>query len=215
MSKLDMTSMYTFHDALRRDLRHIAEVTARPDDDPRHVLATAAGWELFKKALHAHHTAEDEALWPVMREGLAGRPDGLALLDAMEAEHAAVDPVVEAIDAALADRESGPARLGELAGTLATALGGHLEHEEDEALGLIDATLSEAQWLEFGQASGKYVGPDVQRVIPWMLDGASEGAVAAMLVPLPEPVRAAYANEWVPAYKALDLWGPATQADRA
>ncbi|WP_433143775.1 hemerythrin domain-containing protein [Actinomadura nitritigenes] len=207
MSKLDMTSMYTFHDALRRDLRHIAGVTARPDDDPRRVLATAVGWELFKKALHAHHTAEDEALWPVMREALAGRPDGLALLDAMEAEHAAVDPVIEAIDAALADRESGPVRLGELTDTLATALGGHLEHEEDEALALIGATLSEAQWLEFGQASGKYVGPDAPRVIPWMLDGASEAAAAAMLAPLPEPVRATYANEWVPAYKALDLWG--------
>lgn len=34
-----MTMMYTFHDALRRDLDRIARVTARTDDDdPKHVL---------------------------------------------------------------------------------------------------------------------------------------------------------------------------------
>ncbi|GAA4069490.1 hypothetical protein [Actinomadura miaoliensis] len=33
----------------------------------------------------------------------AGRPDDPALLEAMEAEHAAVDEVIEAIDTALAD----------------------------------------------------------------------------------------------------------------
>ncbi|MDL4818277.1 hemerythrin domain-containing protein [Actinomadura opuntiae] len=206
MSKLDMSSMYAFHDALRRELRHIAEVTERPDDDPRQVLATAVGWELFKKALHIHHTAEDDALWPAMRAALAGRPDDLALLDAMEAEHAAVDPAIDAVDAALADRETGPARLGELTDVLATALTAHLKHEEDEALALIDATLTEEQWRHFGQVSGQRVGADVSRIIPWMLDGASERATAAMLAPLPEPVRAAYANEWVPAYRALDLW---------
>ncbi|GAA2166100.1 hemerythrin domain-containing protein [Actinomadura napierensis] len=212
MSKLDMSGMYAFHDALRRELRHIAEVTERPGDDPRQVLATAVGWELFKKALHIHHTAEDDALWPAMREALAGRPDDLALLDAMEAEHAAVDPAVDAVDAALADRESGPARLGELADALATALTGHLKHEEDAALPLIEATLTPAQWQHFGQVSGQRVGPDGPRITPWMLDGASEQATAAMLAPLPEPVRAVYANEWVPAYKALDLWAARTGA---
>lgn len=207
MSKLDMSTMYAFHDALRRDLRSIADVTARPDDDPRRVLAAAVGWELFKKALHVHHGAEDDALWPAMRAGLAGRPADLALLDAMEAEHAAVDPAMDAIDAALADRETGPERLGELTDALATALLAHLKHEEDEALALIDATLTQAEWQAFGQASGKLLGADAPRVIPWMLDGASDEAVAAMLSPLPAPVRAAYENEWVPAYKAIDLWG--------
>jgi iron-sulfur cluster repair protein YtfE (RIC family) len=206
MSELTMTAMYAFHDALRRELRHIADVTARPDDDPRHILATAVGWELFKKALHVHHTAEDEALWPIMREALAGRPDDLALLDAMEAEHAAVDPVIEAIDVALADRESGPARLGDLAATLATVLGGHLDHEEVEALPLIEVTVTEAQWQHFGQIGAQRLGADGPRIVPWMLDGASEATIATMLAPMPEPVRAAYADEWRPAYKALDLW---------
>jgi hypothetical protein len=49
--RLDMTMMYAMHHALRRELERIARITARPDDDPRHVLATAAGWEMFKTYL--------------------------------------------------------------------------------------------------------------------------------------------------------------------
>src|SRR5690242_6783439 len=102
--KNDMTTMYTMHDALRRDLEHIARVTARPNDDPKELLRTATGWEMFKTYLTVHHTAEDDMLWPRMREVLGDDSDGVALLDAMEAEHAAIDPLMAAIDAALVDR---------------------------------------------------------------------------------------------------------------
>jgi iron-sulfur cluster repair protein YtfE (RIC family) len=208
--RLDMTLMYAMHKALRRELEHIAKITARVDDDPRRILATAAGWEMFKKALHVHHGAEDEALWPVMRGALAGRPDDLALLEAMEAEHAAIDPVVEAIDAALADRDSGPERVGELTDALAGALRGHLKHEEDEGLPLMEATVTLQQWQQFGAVHGSRTGPDAPRLTPWLLDGADERTVATMLAILPEPVRAAYRDQWQPAYAALDRWNAKT-----
>jgi hypothetical protein len=50
---------------------------------------------MFKKYLRIHHRAEDEAVWPVMYQVLTDRPDDLALLDAMEAEHAAIDPLLD------------------------------------------------------------------------------------------------------------------------
>lgn len=204
--KLDMTAMYVAHDALRRDLKLLARTAARVDDDPRRILSGAVGWELFKKSLHVHHTAEDDALWPAMREAAADRPGDLALLAAMESEHEAIDPLIDAIDAALADRESGPQRLGDLTDALAVALTGHLAHEEDEALPLIQAIVTEQQWQHFGQVNARLVGPDAPRILPWMLDGASEQIIATMLAPLPEPARMAYRNEWQPAYAALDLW---------
>ena len=208
--RLDMTLMNAMHNALRRELEHIAKITARVDDDPRRILATAAGWEMFKKALHVHHGAEDEALWPVMRETLVGRPDDLALLEAMEAEHAAIDPVLEAIDAALADRDSGPERVGELTDALAGGLCGHLKHEEDEGLPLMEATVTLQQWQQFGAVHGSRTGPDAPRLTPWLLDGADERTVATMLAILPEPVRAAYRDQWQPAYAALDRWNAKT-----
>src|SRR6266487_3854413 len=102
-------------------------VTACRDDDRKHVLRTVGGWEMFKSYLQVHHTSEDDMLWPPMREALADDSDGVALFDAMEAEHSAIDPLLAAIDAALADRDSGPQRLGELTDALASALRGHLE----------------------------------------------------------------------------------------
>ncbi|GIF47776.1 hemerythrin HHE cation binding domain-containing protein [Asanoa ferruginea] len=206
MSKLDMTAMYAAHAALRRDLELIARATARADDDPRRVLRNAAGWALFKKALHLHHTAEDEALWPQMRTTAANRPDDLALLDAMEAEHDAIDPLLDAIDAALVDPEAGPERLGGLTDALAAGLSGHLKHEETEALPLMQEIVTEQQWLHFGQVNGRLVGADAAQILPWLLDGADEQVVAKMLAPLPEPARLAYKSQWEPAYAAMDRW---------
>jgi hypothetical protein len=54
--KNDMTMMYAIHAALRRELERIARVTARPDDEPKHVLRTAVGWEIFKSNLQVHHS---------------------------------------------------------------------------------------------------------------------------------------------------------------
>jgi len=204
--ELDMTLMFAMHDALRRELEFIAKTAARTDDDPRQILATAVGWEMFKKALHIHHSAEDEAIWPVMRGALTDRPGDLALLDAMEAEHAAIDPLLDAIDAALADRESGPEHLAALTDSLADGLRGHLTHEEDAALPLIDATMTLEQWVYYGQVHSTRTGPEAPRLIPWLLDGANDEVIALMLTVLPEPVRAAYQNEWQPAYAALDRW---------
>ncbi|MEV0407067.1 hemerythrin domain-containing protein [Actinoallomurus sp. NPDC050550] len=209
--KLDMTAMYAMHDALRRELEHLARVTARLDD-PRNVLRTAVGWELFKKSLHVHHTAEDDALWPPLRQSLAKRPDELALLEAMEAEHAAVDQVIEAIDALPADPGSEFDRLGDLADSLVTGLTGHLKHEEDQALPLIQAFATPQQWAHFGQIHGQRIGPDAPRLLPWLLEGATEQTTAVMLAPLPEPARDAYTTKWQPAYAALDRWSPGTAA---
>lgn len=209
-STLDLTAMYATHNALRRDLEDIARITAHSNDDPWHILRTAAGWEQFKKILHIHHTSEDDALWPAMRQTLANRPDDLALLDAMEAEHAAIDPVIEAIDAALTDRDTGPQRLGDLTDALATNLNRHLEHEERETLPLIDATVTLQQWQHFGQVGASRIGPDTPWVVPWLLEGASEETIATMLAAIPEAVRQTYHNEWRPAYAALDRWNADT-----
>lgn len=194
----DMTMMYAMHDALRRDLGALAKAAARRTP----LLRTAAGWELFKKALLTHHVAEDEALWPAMRVRLADRPDDLALLDAMEAEHARIDPLIEAIDAALAGADG----VSDLTDALAIELTAHLAHEEKEALALIDATVTEQDMAAFGAAHTVRYGPDVSRILPWLLDGAADDTAAQIVGSLPEPVRNAYRDAWLPAHRAAELW---------
>jgi Hemerythrin HHE cation binding domain len=53
--RLDMTMMLAVHDALRRDVDCVMQMTARSE-----------GWDLFERYLRMHHEAEDDALWPVM-----------------------------------------------------------------------------------------------------------------------------------------------------
>ncbi len=205
--KHDMAMMLAFHDALRREMGHIARVTASRTDDPRHVMATAAGWQMFKNYLHVHHGCEDDVLWPALEKTLADRPDDLALLAAMEAEHAAIDPLLTAIDATLANPASGPERLGDLTDALATTLGAHLRHEEGEALILIDADITDEQWQDFGQEHSQRFGPEAPRVFPWMLDGLDEAQTEHILEFVPEPLRAVYRDQWPGAYQQLDRWG--------
>jgi iron-sulfur cluster repair protein YtfE (RIC family) len=186
-----MTMMYAFHDALRRDLKQVAQMEAR-----------STGWDLFETLLHVHHTAEDDVLWPLVRSAVAGRADDEALLDEMAAEHAALGPLLEAIDDALGRSKSAP----EARVDLAARLEEHLAHEEEAALPLIDANLSEEQWMTFGQTATERVSPNMPQFLPWLLDGADENTTVRVLGRMPEPVQRTYRDEWQPAYAANDWW---------
>ena len=97
----DLTIMLAAHDAFRRDLTRLARAAAAADlSDPARRQSVAAGWELFKRELHLHHTAEDELIWPVLRPRLAHSEHALSVLDAMEEEHERIDPLLAAVDAA-------------------------------------------------------------------------------------------------------------------
>lgn len=204
---IDLTAMYAMHDALRRELAHLDRITTGAGLDPKRILATSAGWELFKKGLTVHHSAEDDALWPALRANLAEHAQDSALVEAMEAEHAAIDPLIAAIDAAAADPSADPGDIGEMVDSLTTGLTGHLQHEEDAVLPLVRRVVTPEQWAHFGKTHAERIGPDAPRLLPWLLDGADERTVATMLAPLPEPVREAYSAAWVPAFTALDRWG--------
>ena len=190
---LDLTVMVAFHDAFRRDLAHLARTASRHRahlDEPARHTAVLAGWELFKTQLHIHHTAEDNDLWPRMRAHLADRPDELALLQAMQDEHARIDPLLDAVEGALADRDGGHQRLGDTVDELANALYGHLSHEERDVLPLIDRSLTPAEWQAFGDDQRRRNGiRRAAQLFPWLLDEASPQQVTALLAGLPPPLR--------------------------
>lgn len=188
---LDMTMMFAIHDALRRDLARVGQLESSND-----------GWSLFRHMLHTHHTIEDDLLWPVVRDEVAGRADDLALLDRMADEHAAIEPRLEALDRALSER----APASQAHADLVLDLLEHLEHEEGDALPLVDRALSAEQWMTFGQASGQRMGPDMPSYMPWLLEGVDEDRATHLLSVVPPPVRQVYADEWRPAFLARDRW---------
>lgn len=205
--KIDMTMMYAIHRALRRDLERIARAAARTGDDPTKLHATHVGWELFKQFLTLHHTTEDIMLWPRMRELLAGQPDQLALMDAMEREHGRIDPLIEGVDTALADRDHGPERLGDLTDALVTELSEHLRHEEQDAIPVIERTLPVADWLRFGEEQRSRVGMDAaSKYLPWLLDEASGDQIEQVLGSIPPHLHDVYRDNWLPRYREQDPW---------
>src|SRR6266545_1702156 len=98
----------------------------------------------------------------------AFRPDELALLQAMQDEHARIDPLLAGVDGALADHDGGHQRLGDTVDALAGELHGHLRHEERDALPLIDQSLTQAEWQAFGNDQRRRIGlRGAAQLFPW------------------------------------------------
>jgi len=204
--KLDMSMMFAMHDALRRDLERVGRIAGRLDDDPAKLLRAASGWELFKKFLVNHHESEDEALWPALRAAVAAHPDQAALVDALEAEHAVIDPLLRAIDLAAADPDGGHERFGGLVDELIIELSAHLTHEEKDGLPLIDRSITEEEWQHFNSANAERNRPAAAMFMPWLLEGTDPQRLDALLGKFPQPMVPVFREQWAPAYAARDPW---------
>ena len=214
----DLTIMLAAHAALRRDLVALARSAQgagrRGPDERRSV---AVGWELLKRQLHLHHTAEDVLVWPALRERLGLSAPALSVLDEMEAEHELIDPLLAAVDrgfaaAAAVDGSMGDGGLdsGELAGAvdaLAAALTGHLSHEEKDALPLIGVALTAAEWRGVGFKMARRNGLSAGgEMFAWMLSAAAPSQAREVLGQLPPPVRALYRAVWKPRFEKTERW---------
>jgi hypothetical protein len=193
---VDFTMMYVAHDAFNRDATRLVEAAARSRGFEPAAVAT---WQMFSRQLHTHHTAEDTALWPKLHEVVDD--DEAAILAAMEAEHATIDPRLERVDAAIDDR-NGPVLLAQLR-ALATELSEHMRHEEEAALPLLERRLGAAGWDAFTAEIRQRVGGirGGAQYLPWVLDAAAPAARRSVLGALPRPARLLLRTVWEPRYQ--------------
>ena len=106
---VDVKMMYVMHHAFRRDLVMFAEAAAvTPADDREVWRALSRRWQIFSEILHHHHSGEDAGLWPWLMR--AADADERATLDAMEAEHAEIDPILAACAGASSGSPRPPTR---------------------------------------------------------------------------------------------------------
>lgn len=199
---VDFTMMYVAHDAFTRDLRRLASASEQGHAQTPEALAA---WAMFTKQLHVHHTVEDTSLWPKLRAAVSA-PDEVAVLDAMEMEHAEIDPHLEQVDDALTSND--PVSLIDSVHTLAAGLTAHMRHEEEEALPLIEKYLGSAGWAAFGQGIRKTQGGlrGGAEYLPWVLDDAPDATKAKVLGLLPVPARYLYRLVWAPKYNRTTRW---------
>jgi hypothetical protein len=189
----DWTLMTAIHDALRRDLNQLIHTAASR-------AAARARWRIFHRHLHFHLAAEDAVVWRPARARLAGDPDGLALLDAMQDEHRLIGPLRAVTDDAFT-MDADPRRLRQLLTRLQTRLTSHLAHEEADALPLISQIMTQRELRRI--ASAIRGGTGARRTgatIPWALAGATPDVCHRAQSQLPAPARLLYQTLWLPRY---------------
>ncbi|MFG6194944.1 hemerythrin domain-containing protein [Nonomuraea sp. JJY05] len=158
---LDMTNMYLAHYGFRRDLGHLITTIGRVRlGDRRRIAALREhhAWVLF--VLHHHHTAEDETVWPRLRERV---PQAIGTIDALEAEHEACDHWIRESTEAFQAFDAGPSeqrreRLMAALRALADTLGAHLAHEETDGIPLMMAHITPEEDAEGHKAIMKQYG---------------------------------------------------------
>ena len=174
----DLLPMYLMHHAFRRDLRMFtAAAAATPLEDRDTWRALEARWRSFARILHHHHSGEDRVLWPLLlaRVDAAGDTAGRVTLEAMEAEHEEIDPLLAGCAEGLARLAAGPDADSRAALVIRLAatrerLGAHLGHEERDAMALVQQHLTQEEWHALDKEFAKdYKPADVLFALPWVL----------------------------------------------
>lgn len=173
---VDMTMMYVAHHAFRRDLAAFAEAVPRtPVEDRAAWSAMVQRWAAFSAVLHHHHHGEDEWLWPELMRRV--EPHERATLEAMEAEHGEIDPLLEACRDGLATMARGGSEQvrSALAVRLVAAresLARHLAHEETETIAMLQRELTQQEWEDIDEHFKKGVSLSlILQAVPFMLQG--------------------------------------------
>jgi hypothetical protein len=179
---VDMQIMYVMHHAFRRDLAKFASAAQHtPVEDRTTWRLLAERWEVFSMVLHFHHSGEDAGLWPWLLEH--GTSGDRATLEAMEAEHAEIDPLLAACAegfARLAEHADEDARAA-LAVRLVAArevLGHHLAHEETDAIAILQRLMTQEEWEALDEEHfKKHLSPRlVAHLVPWASYGVPRAA---------------------------------------
>jgi hypothetical protein len=150
----DTRMMGIVHGALRRDLlraRDVAGTTPYPRGRQRRALGEHVVW--LMDFLHAHHTSEDDALWPAVR---AKDPAAAPLLDSLEDDHKRIEPAATALRAAgtayaATSGDAERAALVTAIDELGEVLFPHLDREVAEAMPVVSRTITDGEWRAIEQ----------------------------------------------------------------
>ena len=203
-----LTGFLLMHAGFRTEFGRLAEACARPRDGAHEELLEEQ-LALVLEMLHAHHSHEDSTLWPMLAERA---PDAVGELDALEAEHAILDPLV-----AVASDRSIP--LTERAATmrrLHDVVNEHLDHEERSAVPLMLAHLTPADIeADKRKAMADFGRRRIPVIFGWLASCADAELLEASYADLPVVARLLFRLFWWPAYRRrfMRLYGSPAPAN--
>lgn len=158
---------------------------------------------MLRRELEVHHGAEDDDLWPKLRERFVASGGDQAVIDEMYAEHRGIGPRLDAVEQAMGTEGADRA-----VGELAQAVAEHLDHEERAVLPLLRSHLSNREWHELALLEQHKRRPAERMTwLTWVLDGAAPEHADAVLRELPAPGRFAYRHVLRRLHDRRRLWG--------
>jgi hypothetical protein len=210
------------HGALRRDLVRVGATLITqpyPQSRQRRALGEHAVW--LMEFLHGHHTGEDAGVWPLVRQR---NPAAGALLDSLEADHGRIDPAATTVAAAgrrYAETTTDEPRVELVAAldALTTVLFPHLDREVEEAMPVVSASITQAEWREVERTyfikpkSFAQLGMEAH----WLVDGIDREGYQIVVHTVPAVPRFILLHGFARAYRrrARARWQPDVPAQRA
>lgn len=218
----DMRMMGIVHSALKRDLLRTREVLSAPPAPggrQRTALGEHVTWMM--EFLHAHHTSEDEGLWPLVRRR---NPAAAELLDSLEADHERIAPAAESVATAAREytattADPPRAELVEAIDRLIDVLFPHLDREVADAMPVVSASITNREWDAVEQEYN--IKPKSVRELGmeghWLLDGIDPEGYDVVVHKVSPVKRFVLLYGFGPSYRrrARERWTPAGAPDRA
>ncbi|MGY1744150.1 hemerythrin domain-containing protein [Blastococcus sp. SYSU D00695] len=181
---VDIAPMHLMHHAFRRDVDAFAAVGPTiTAGDRRRWRRVAGRFAFFCSVLHRHHSGEDRAMWPLLAE----RGADPAVLAALEADHAGIDPLLDAMRADLDALAAGAGtevrdRFTATAVGLRDSLKTHLAREESEGMALVQQHLTQEDWERLDREVFKkdYAPREIPAVAGWVAQGLTDDVLRRM-----------------------------------
>lgn len=189
-TRSDPWQMDLIHRLIRRGFSQARDfVLAVPGDGATRRGAVAGYIRFHLDGLHAHHSTEDELIWPALHERASMSS---ALVDRMEAQHAAVASAIESTRRSLESWEAGgdADALVRAFDAVAERLAEHLAEEERDVVPLIAQHLTQDEWENVGKLSFSKFRPNQRFTAMGEMEAtASPEESTRMSADLPAPVR--------------------------
>lgn len=190
----DTTTYLLVHRALRTSARRLADATAAYDrQDPRRTRALVRWTEGFIAELHCHHTIEDDAMFPAL---VARVPGAAELIDRTDADHAAMDLIMERLEtgAKILRMGGSPRKLHEAATDLADLLDVHLAFEDAHVIPLFERHFTAEEYQRLDEEAMAILGVSKQALftVPFVLSEATPEELDRSWATAPTPFKVLY-----------------------
>jgi hypothetical protein len=201
----DVTEMAAVHRVFRGAFTMTPKLVGGVADGDREGAAVVGAYlSTVLKFLHAHHTGEDELMFPKLVE----RAEDPELVARVNAQHHLIEPALAAAGATASDWSAGgSAELGRrLVGEVAVLAGvttPHLDEEEATIMPIVSEHITLDEWHELpGHALRSMEGDELWLVLGLVRDQMSQEQRDHMLEAMPPPLVEAWQAVGLESYKA-------------